>query len=343
MPIDIEARLRHYRGSFDAAVEVASKEGFIAPSPYVAASAAPRRGRLRPVFILATAAVVVAVGMLVRDSVGVRTLAPAAPPTTAARPDSIRVVVDLPGWRISRADEHDGGGQMTFTDGKGQAELTWEKGDATAFEAKVENRAAESDLREAMVIAGTSGVLLRYTGTSDYLGLWGKAGTLLELRGTASNPEDFAKLLAALRPVDEATWLAALPKSAVTPDERSSTIDELLADVPLPPGFDKESLRSAAEVKGRYQLGAQVVGAVTCGWITDWVSAKRAGDAARVAAAVEALGTSRQWPVLLEMESQGGYPGVVWQYADGVAADGTVMGGRRLTVETSYRDAFGCD
>ena len=33
---------------------------------------------------------------------------------------------------------------------------------------------------------------------------------------------------------------------------------------------------------------------------------------------------------------------MLWQYADAVAGDGTVMGGKTLTVEQSYKDALGC-
>ena len=46
--------------------------------------------------------------------------------------------------------------------------------------------------------------------------------------------------------------------------------------------------------------------------------------------------------VLNQMNADGDYPEVVWEYADAIAGDGTIMGGKRLTVEESYKDALGC-
>lgn len=40
------------------------------------------------------------------------------------------------------------------------------------------------------------------------------------------------------------------------------------------------------------------------------------------------------------MNTEGAYPAVLWQYADAVAGDGTVMGGKVLTVEESYKAAL---
>ncbi len=36
--------------------------------------------------------------------------------------------------------------------------------------------------------------------------------------------------------------------------------------------------------------------------------------------------TSRDWPVLLEMDAEGDYPEVVWEYADQIAAGQTPAG-----------------
>jgi hypothetical protein len=85
-----------------------------------------------------------------------------------------------------------------------------------------------------------------------------------------------------------------------------------------------------------------VVGAVSCTWIEQWVAARRGGDASAAAEAVTAMAGSRDWAVLREMAPEGAYPSVVQEYADAIAGDGTVLGGKRLTVEESYRSAFGC-
>ena len=42
------------------------------------------------------------------------------------------------------------------------------------------------------------------------------------------------------------------------------------------------------------------------------------------------------------MEREGAYGEVLFQHVDAVAGDGTIMGGKTLTVERSYKDALGC-
>ena len=79
-------------------------------------------------------------------------------------------------------------------------------------------------------------------------------------------------------------------------------------------------------MRDRYQLAAQVSGAVACGWIGQWFDARRSGDHGREQAAVDALLGSRSWPVLREMQAKGDYPLVVWEYADAIAGRGPVHG-----------------
>jgi hypothetical protein len=47
--------------------------------------------------------------------------------------------------------------------------------------------------------------------------------------------------------------------------------------------------------------------------------------------------------VLQEMDDEGDYPEVVWEYADALATNASVSGGKPLTVEESYASALGCD
>lgn len=54
------------------------------------------------------------------------------------------------------------------------------------------------------------------------------------------------------------------------------------------------------------------------------------------------MATSKRWPILLEMSKDGLYPHAVWEYADAIAGDGTVRGGRVLAAEDAYRDGLGC-
>ncbi len=142
-----------------------------------------------------------------------------------------------------------------------------------------------------------------------------------------------------LRFVDLATFESAMPPGSVTTDSLADDIADMLADVPLPEGFDTSALSKTGD---RYHVGVSVAGHVACAWIEVWIKATAANDEQAAKQAADALATSRSWPILVELESQGGYPMVVWQYADAVNGDGTVVGGRVLTIEESYRDALGC-
>jgi hypothetical protein len=89
------------------------------------------------------------------------------------------------------------------------------------------------------------------------------------------------------------------------------------------------------------QLGARVAGAVACGWIALWVEARAAGDEAGAQRATTALASARDWPVLREMQAEGDYPRVLWQYADALAGDGTIAGGKPgMSVAGMYRNAL---
>jgi hypothetical protein len=153
----------------------------------------------------------------------------------------------------------------------------------------------------------------------------------------------YDEALAGLEVVPAETWITTLPDDTVLPSQRAAVVDEMLADVPLPDGFDVEPLRSEPEaLQSRYHVGAAATGAVTCTWIDRWVDAGAAGDDATVQAAVAAMATSHDWAVLGEMAPDGGWSGVVWEYADALATDAPVSGGRPMTIAESYEQAFGC-
>ena len=57
-----------------------------------------------------------------------------------------------------------------------------------------------------------------------------------------------------------------------------------------------------------------------------------------------ALASSRNWPVLLEMNAEGDYPEVVWQYADALNGKGDVPAAKLgLTVDGTSRTHSGAD
>ena len=205
-------------------------------------------------------------------------------------------------WQVTRADEFDvGQGEMDFTDGARTVQLSWRKG---------------GDPIQKDGIIG-----------------WEQQGYALELRGEAA-----AEARAELRAVSIDEWLSAMPASVVRPVESDQVVDQMLGDLPLPPGFDRAQLDTGGTPRDRYQLGASVVAAVACGWIETWID----GEPKERAEAIAALKTAGSWAVLKEMEREGKYGEVLRQYVDAIAADGKAVGGKPVSVEESYKDALGC-
>ncbi|MEZ5166947.1 MAG: hypothetical protein R2695_10820 [Acidimicrobiales bacterium] len=115
----------------------------------------------------------------------------------------------------------------------------------------------------------------------------------------------------------------------------------MLVGVPIPGTLDVASLGSSAELKDRYQLGAEVTGAVGCAWAAEWVDATGAGDDARAEAAASAMATSHDWPILREMSEQGAWSQVFWMVADGMAGNGRTEDG--APIAEFYPPALGCE
>lgn len=113
--------------------------------------------------------------------------------------------------------------------------------------------------------------------------------------------------------VDADAWNASLADTVVAPDDRTVTIDELLVDVALPPGFDTTRLATVA-TDDRYQLIAEVSAAVVCAWYDEWAT----DDPTRQNEAAAALGTARDWNMLTEIADQGGWADAIWGYTDAI-------------------------
>jgi len=303
-----------------------------------------RRARRAPrarwlVAPLATAAALALVVVLAQAGGGGQERAFAAATVRAAE-GAPRLLLE--GWTVTRVDEWNAGtGEMTFSQGERELELSWFR--AATSDAKV-GAAKDPDPEVALAVAvpGATAAVHRYAGSDDYTAVWRSGDLTVQARALAPSPADFAGVLGRLDRVGARDWLTALPASAVTPREHRDAVDEMLAGVPLPPGLDVGKLPGGAATRDRYQLGAQVAGTVACGWIAAWIEAKAAGDDAGAGRAAAALASSSDWAILREMQAEGDFPKVLREYADAVAGDGTVMGGKVLSVEESYEDAFSC-
>lgn len=245
------------------------------------------------------------------------------------------------GWRMTRVDQYEpDSGEMTFTTDGREIELFWRPADT--HESYVGDREAGAADSWEITMTGEEGVLFQYEGTTDFTAMWLYDGRSFELRGVFDTVEDFRAVAATVQTVDGDDWVAALPDDAVTPGERPSVVDSMLADIPVPAAVPVKQLRNARTVSDRYQVGAEVTGAVACAWIDQWVEAREDGDAPAEREATDAMKTSRRWAVLLEMNEAGDFPEVVWDYADAMAGDGRVMGGGPRTLEEDYAGGLGC-
>jgi hypothetical protein len=271
-----------------------------------------------------------------------------------------RLLVDAPGWSVTRADEFGVGyGEMTFSNGVRQLELDWQR--SANFGSKLADLHSGYDALGRMSVQGAEARLFRgYAGpppsapgsvaamssvvTADFVATWRHDGYGLQVRGAAPDLETFTALVGALHEVSVDAWLSAMPASVVKPEGRRKVVLAMLEGVPLPPGFNVAPLLRGEDgtVHDRYQLGAQVTGAVGCAWLDRWVAARRTGDASALRQAIGALKTTHEWRVLREMQTGGAYPRVFWEYADAAVTNGRIQAGKQLTVEESYHDALGC-
>jgi hypothetical protein len=296
-----------------------------------------------PALAAAVAAIVVSMSVLGRG--GDTAWAAALVRVAEAAP---RLLVDGPGWQVTRADEFSVDyGEMTFSNGERELELHWQP--AREYPQLIADRSGKVVVASSAPVAGAQARLLRYEGTNDFIALWVQGGYAIEARGIAPDVEAFKELLATMHEVDVDKWLSAMPESVVTGASRAragavlvEVARGMVADIPLPAGFDTGAIARGTALRDRYQLGAQVAGAVACAWIGQWVAARRSGDDAKAQEAAEAMATSRRWSVLLEMNDEGDYPEVLWEYADAIATNTPVKGGKPLSVEQSYENALGC-
>lgn len=251
------------------------------------------------------------------------------------------LLLDADGWSVERADIYWGDeGEMNFVNGDATLDLHWR--DGAAFDEYVEDRSREAVDSDTTTVLGHDARMFLYAGGgNDWTTLFHDGRYTIEVRGVF-NDAVYRSLLDSLVEVDVDTWLSAMPDSVIASADRPAAVRAMLVDIPMPNGFDATALEDGP-LRERYQLGAEVAGTVACAWIERWVDATERGDQSAADTAAAALETSREWSILLEISDFGAYPEVLWEYVDAVNGDGTVTGGRELSVESSYRQALGCD
>ncbi|WP_121254561.1 hypothetical protein [Nocardioides ferulae] len=232
-----------------------------------------------------------------------------------------RAVLDAPGWTVTYVQEEPPyGGEMSYSNGEQSLDIHWRPG--KTYDTYVEDR-SDNGPGEEIEVLGKPGMVWAYSANDHTMIREPDLGHLLEVRGSGMDRAAYLDLLGQLRLVDDAGFQAALPEEFVTDAERGAEIQAILDGIaettyPLfPPGADTVVTSSEPD---RYHLGADVSGAVACAWLAEFTAAHAAGNERRMDNASDALIPSREWPILLEMDEQGDWSEVIWEYADEVAA-----------------------
>jgi hypothetical protein len=288
---------------------------------------------------VATAAAVTAVlcVVAVESQSDAPSAAPSSPAGTATAPvlspelalkaaeDNPRLLIEEPGWKATTvygfAEKN---GTIGFTNGDRELEFDWYPADQ--YDSYYRDRLGVS-APESATVDGMAGSRFTYSANDFAIMLKPRNGLFVEMRTgiTGWTRAGFDQLLPHIKQVDARTFLAAMPPEIVTPDRAAAAADKVLADIPLPPGFDKSSLQ-ALGANDPYQFGAEVTKKVGCGWIAAWKQARQTGDQAGVKRAQDAMKSSHHWTVLKQMESEGAWSQSFWMIADGLAAGHLVSG-----------------
>jgi hypothetical protein len=290
----------------------------IATATRVAATARRRRGRSR-LLLAAAAAIVAAVAIGAIVNSGLRTEPVWAAELVEFAESSPLMLIDDPSWNVVYADGYGNEGEMRFSDEVREADLFWRAGELSTW---LDDRLNSGEERGTVDIAGATATIVQYTGAEDYTALWQDDGHVLEFRTTSSSVEEFSDLLGSLVTVDVDRWLSAMPASVIATAHQPEAIAGMLDGIPLPVGFDPDALAVDTDIKDRYQLGAQVVGQVSCAWIEQWLAANEAGDTVAARQALDAMDTSSGWPIVQEMNEEGAYGSVLQSYVDSMHAGG---------------------
>jgi hypothetical protein len=274
----------------------------------------PRRRRRRLLAAPALLAVAIPVLFFALGSGGGNSPAFAAEAIRVAEA-APRLLVGGGGWTVTRADEwQPGRGEMTFSSGDAQLELRWQP--ASEYRGMLQTLTDKAEPAGNASAAGIDAKIYRSEG-GGFSALWLDGDSSVQALGQSADLAAFTNLVGNLQHVSVNGWLKAMPAEVVRPAaEHASVVDDMLRGLPVPPGLDVAALRRSGSVRDRYQLGAQVTGAVACGWIHRYIAATQSGDTPSADAAAKAMATSRTWPILLEMQADGAYPEVLWMFAD---------------------------
>jgi hypothetical protein len=145
--------------------------------------------------------------------------------------------------------------------------------------------------------------------------LWSEDNYVLEMRAAVPDLAAFEERLGWLTRVDSQTWLDAMPPNVVKAADHDAAVREMLWGIPLPNDFTPALVPDAGLTTNRGQVGSAVYNTVACLWFRQWGEARRTGDRAKRGEAERAMGTVKQWPIIQQVEAEGGYPETILKLA----------------------------
>lgn len=250
-------------------------------------------------------------------------------------------LLEAPGWQVAHVGRAEPGGSIAYEAAGGRSlEISWYP--AATYDSYVEDRRRIVDppaAGEPIEVLGLGAQLWSYSRDDHTVIREIEVGRWLEVRAAGMGEDDYLELLGQLRLVNEAAFEEALPDDYVTTRDRAARIEEMLDGIAAAVGPDLPVSPSGrptidSQENSPYGLAVDVAGSITCQWLDELDEALRVGDARRVERASAVLATARDWPLLRgEVNRQGAYPEVVFQYARTAA---------RGEVPPRYSGGLGC-
>lgn len=145
-------------------------------------------------------------------------------------------------------------------------------------------------------------------GNRQMLAFWSEDGYVLELRAAVPDQAAFEERLEWLTRVDLQSWLDAMPAHVVKAGDHDATVREMLRGIPVPDTFRPSRVPDEGLTIDRSRVAGEVISAVSCLWFRQWGEARRTGDRPAKLEAENAMATAPHWPVVRQLEKDGGYP-----------------------------------
>jgi hypothetical protein len=213
------------------------------------------------------------------------------------------------GWNVASFSQftpknQSGGMQFKSSTGAQPVTLYWEpRGHLKSTRRRLSSRSVQLPM---ITIDGHRAQLFREhsEGGSMWTGhnaMWIAGKYLLtlsdEYHGHPSKVEDdrFIRMASRLKSVSTDQLLSNLPKDYLLPSKIPGAATEILADVPLPAGYSTESVLTNLQSSSHTGLAQRLITNVQCAWVSNWVAARKHGDAAEMKRIGKAVAGYRSW------------------------------------------------